>query len=470
MIRKLIWLLLAVISIPLLVAGHDSEQKLARGDRIRLEKVSDSLQKLAQHVSPAVVQVVTKGFFTVQGNDSGVTTQSGTGSGVILDPNGYIVTNAHVVEGAQKVEVLLDAGSNNSTAEEDPSSMNAVDAEILGIDNETDLAVLKINKSGLPFLKLADSSRLQQGELVLACGSPFGLQNTISMGIISSVARQLQSDSTMLYIQTDAPINPGNSGGPLINTQGEILGINAMIVSESGGNQGLGFAIPSNVVSNVYRQIKAEGHVHHGYLGIDSRTVNAIIAAGLHLQTRRGAIVQDIDPDGPAAESGMRPGDVILNFDGNPVYDAFRLAANIAQRPIGEQIKIDLQRGTQKQSVTVAIRERPDDALRFADMVTRQSNLIRPLGILALDLSEKLSDLLPPLRIPVGVVVAAKVIGLPRAAEEFEPGDLIGALNGEAITDVAGLRAALDKLKSGDAVVVNIQRGSKLVLLAFELP
>jgi serine protease Do len=469
MTRKIIWILLAFLSIPLTAVGGHCAQNLPRRDRIRLENVSNSLQELAKHVSPAVVQVVTKGFFVVQGNDSGVATQNGTGSGVILDPNGYIVTNAHVVEGAQSVEVLLDLGSNGSSPGE-ASDLNAINAEILGIDSETDLAVLKIDKSGLPFLKLADSSHLQQGELVLACGSPFGLQNTISMGIISSVARQLQPENPMLYIQTDAPINPGNSGGPLINTQGEVLGINTMIFSESGGNQGLGFAIPSNIVSNVYRQIKAEGHVHHGYLGIDSRTINATIAAGLHLQTRRGAIVQDVDPDGPAAASGVRPGDIVLGFGGNAVSDAFRLLADVAQRPVGEKVRMDLLRGRERQALTVTIGERPDNALRFADMVTRQSNLIRQFGILALDMNEKLSDLLPALRMPGGVVVAAKVIGLPSPSEEFEPGDLIGAVNGEAVASITALRAVLDKFKSGDAIVVNIQRGSRLALLAFELP
>jgi serine protease Do len=469
MIRKLIWLLLAAVSIPLTAAGGDSEQSLPRRDQVRLDSMSNSLQKLAQHVSPAVVQVVTKGFFPVQGNDSGVTTQSGTGSGVILDPNGYIVTNAHVVEGAQSVEVLIGVEPNGASAGES-SDLAAMDAEILGVDSETDLAVLKIDGKGLPFLKLADSSHLRQGELVLACGSPFGLQNTISMGIVSSVARQLQQDNPMLYIQTDAPINPGNSGGPLINTHGEVLGINTMIFSQSGGNQGLGFAIPSNIVSNVYRQIRAEGHVHHGYLGIDSIAINAMIAAGLHLQVRRGAIVEDVDPDGPAAKSGVRPGDIILGFGGNAVSDAYRLAADIAQRPVGENVRMYLLRGTERQVLTVTIGERPDDELRFAHMVTRKSDLIPQLGILALDMSEKLSDLMPPLRMPGGVVVAAKVVGLSSPSQEFEPGDLIGAVNGEPVANIAALRAVLAKLESGDAVVVNIQRGSKLALLAFELP
>jgi serine protease Do len=466
---RLTWIFLAIILARFSFAGPNPAQALAREDLTGLENVSNSLQKLAHFISPAVVQVVTKGFLPVQGNEGGVASQSGTGSGVILDPTGYIVTNAHVVEGAQRVEVLLDSATNSPTAE-DSSDLNTMNAEILGIDSETDLAVLKIRGSGLPFLRLGNSSSLKQGELVMACGSPFGLQNTISMGIISSVARQIEPEDTILYIQTDAPINPGNSGGPLINMRGEVLGINTMIVSESGGNQGLGFAIPSNVVGNVYQQIKASGHVHHGYLGIDMRTINDTIAAGLHLQTHRGTIVEDVDPDGPAAESGMLPGDIILNFAGNPVSDASKMAADIAQRAIGDKISIEVLRDKEKQTLSLTIGERPDEALRFADFVTRQSNLIPELGILALDINEKLSDLLPPLRMPAGVVVAANVVSLPSPSEEFSPGDLILAVNGEPIGNVAALRAVLGKLKFGDPIVVNIQRGSKLALLAFELP
>ena len=317
--------------------------------------------------------------YPIQGDSSGVTTQSGTGSGIILDPNGYIMTNAHVVEGARNVEVLLSPGSSSS-AVEDLSDLNSIAAEVVGIDSETDLALLKISRSGLPFLKLADSSQLRQGELVLACGSPFGLQNTISMGVVSSTGRQLEPESTMLYIQTDAPINPGDSGGPLINTRGEVLGINAMIYSQSGGNQGLGFAIPSNVVSNVYKQIKAQGHVHHGYLGLDARTINATIVAGLHLRARRGAIVEDVDPNGPAAEAGVQRGDIILSAGGHAVTDAYRLAADIALRPIGESISLELVRGTEKQILPVPIIERPNEESRFMHMVTRESNLIRRLA------------------------------------------------------------------------------------------
>jgi serine protease Do len=334
-------------------------------DFVRLNDMSTSLKGLAQRVSPAIVQVNTKGFYPIQGEgEAFVGTQIGTGSGVILDPEGFIVTNAHVVEGAQKIEVVLALGMDNAKDGDTPpeTKARAIEAEIRGIDRETDIAVLKIDKKGLPFLKLADSSQLEQGELVLACGSPFGLQNTLSMGIVSSAVREIPSeDGTTVYIQTDAPINPGNSGGALINMRGEVLGINTMILSQSGGSEGLGFAIPSNLVNNVYQQIKTAGHVRHSYLGVISRTVNSTIYSGLKLATRSGAIVEDVDPQGPAAESGLQPEDVITGFDGKIVTDAGRLAADIAQRSIGSTIRLEVQRGTERLSIPMVNRQHKRD-------------------------------------------------------------------------------------------------------------
>ena len=185
---------------------------------------------------------------------------------------------------------------------------------------------------------------------------------------------------------------------------------------------------------------------------------------------RRGIIVEDVDPDGPAAEAGLQPGDIIYSVGGNAVIDASRLAAEIAQRPIGNEISVDVMRGTEKLNLTMEIDESPDDALKFADMVSRESNLVRQFGILALNLSDQFGELLQTLRIPGHVLVAAKVAGLPGPSQEFQAGDVIGAVNGQAISDINALRGILSKMQSGDPVVVNIQRGSQLAMLAFELP
>ena len=474
MMLRLISVLPVFLCFNLVSAAAEPQRYQEVSDYVRLNDLSTSLKGLAQRVSPAIVQINTKGFFPIQGESGGtVTTQSGMGSGVILDPDGFIVTNAHVIPGAQKIEVILALGLDNAAEDGSGADIDAqaIEAEILGIDGETDIAVLKIDKKALPFLKLADSSKLEQGELVLACGSPFGLQNTISMGIVSSAVREIASeDRTMVFIQTDAPINPGNSGGALLNMRGEVLGINTMILSQSGGSEGLGFAVPSNLVNNVYQQIKTSGHAHHSYLGVIARTVNSTIFSGLQLSTRRGAIVEDVDADGPAGRGGLQPGDVIVGFGENAVTDASRLAADIAQHPIGSEVSLHVQRGEAKLTLAMVVGERPQDEMRFAEIVTGKSDLIRQLGVLGVDISGDVLDILPPLRKPVGVLVVARFADGSELAEQLVPGDLISTLNGEQIPDMATLRTTLNGFKSGDPVVIQIQRGSKLSLIAFDLP
>jgi serine protease Do len=443
-------------------------------DYVRLNDMSGSLKGLAQRVSPAIVQVNTKGYYTIQGELGAlVSSNTGSGSGVILDPDGFIVTNAHVVEGARKVEVILTIAMDNDksgTAELDAEA-KAIEAEILGVDIETDIAVLKIDRQELPFLKLADSARLEQGELVLACGSPFGLQNTISMGIVSSAVREIPSEGrNKVYIQTDAPINPGNSGGALINMRGEVLGINTFILSQSGGSEGLGFAIPSNLVKNVYQQIKTLGYVRHSYLGVQARTVNSTIFSGLRLATRSGAIVEDIDPEGSAARSGLRPGDVIISYGGNSVTDAGQLAADIAQCSIGTDITLEVMRGTEKLSLPMTVGERPQEDPRLAEILADEASLIRQLGVLGVNVTENVLNMLPPLRKPAGVLVVAGVAGAMPLPETLMPGDLISTFNGAMIPDMATLRTKLGELKSGDPVVLQIQRESRFALIAFDLP
>jgi serine protease Do len=291
------------------------------------------------------------------------------------------------------------------------------------------------------------------------------------MGIVSSAIREIESEGgTRIYIQTDAPINPGNSGGALINMRGEVLGINTMILSQSGGSEGLGFAIPSNLVNNVYQQIKTLGHVRHSYLGVRARTVNSTIFSGLKLATRSGAIVEDVDPSGPAGVSGLRAGDVITGYEGNIVTDAGQLAADIAQCSIGTDISLEIQRGSEKLSLPITVGERPQEETRFSELLADESGLIRKLGVLAVNVTGKVLNLLPPLRKPAGVLVVAGVAGAVRLPETLIPGDLICMLNGSAIPDTDTLRSMLSELKSGDPVVIQVQRESSLALIAFDLP
>ncbi|HNY41886.1 MAG TPA: trypsin-like peptidase domain-containing protein, partial [Bryobacteraceae bacterium] len=239
----------------------------------RLERLSESFQQLSRRIGASVVKVTAVGYRQLEAEEAGETgvaaRQQSAGSGVIIGEGGYVITNAHVVVGAQRVQVTLPA-VETSTAEE-PLKRSAVRpmgrivrGAIVGLDLETDIALLKIADPGLPVLGLADSDKVEQGELVLAFGNPMGLDNSVTMGIVSSTARQLKADDPMIYIQTDAPINPGNSGGPLVDTEGKMVGINTMILSQSGGSEGLGFAVPSNIVANVVEQLKKSGRVIRG--------------------------------------------------------------------------------------------------------------------------------------------------------------------------------------------------------------
>jgi len=226
-----------------------------------LSALSGTIRSLTNRVSPAVVELQVTGYSATEDEKglvlSQVSRQTSSGSGVILDPGGYIVTNAHVVQGAVKIRVLM--ARNPSRGK---------DARLIGIDRESDLALVRIDEKDLPVLELGDSDKLQQGDLVLAVGSPLGLRNSVSMGVVSATRRAISDENPILYIQTDASVNPGNSGGALVDTNGALVGLNTFIVSRSGGNEGIGFAIPSNVVRNVYEQLKRKGRVSRGSVGL----------------------------------------------------------------------------------------------------------------------------------------------------------------------------------------------------------
>lgn len=472
--KRVLLIVLAVVALLAEAAPLFANQlKSSRKEIAALGKLSSSLQKLSTEVSKSVVQILTRGYALAPGGGEGIlTAQQGTGSGVIVDTEGYIITNAHVVQGAQKIRVVIPEAPGLSpevAAGSEPQS-RMVPARVLGIDPDSDLSLLKIDYRGLPALDMSDSAKLRQGQLVLACGSPLGLENSVSMGIVSSVGRQVRPDDPMIYIQTDAPINPGNSGGALVDSSGKLVGINTFILTQSGGSEGLGFAIPSNIVRSVYQQIRTNGHVHHGQIGVQPKTITPVLAAGLQLSRDWGALLEDVQPDGPADRAGLKVGDLVLTLDGRPVENALRLESAVYHHATGESVTVEFMRAGEKATATVEVAERPNDPYRFADLVTREDNLIAQLGLFALDLDSGIAEQLPALRKPAAVVVAARVASSPGPGELFQTGDLIDMLNGTPVLDLAGLRAALGKIHSGDPVVFQVQRGSKLLYLEFEMP
>ena len=274
------------IALGILVLGNTSSARAQSATRpSALADLSGALEATAQTTSRAVVEVFTTSYTPAEGvvprSADLVSTQRASGSGVVVDPQGFIITNAHVVRGAQRVRVELPpAGDGRSVL---VGRGRIVTAEVVGLDLETDLAVLKVAEQNLPSLTFGDSDDLKAGQLVIALGSPLGLQHTVSLGVVSAVARQLEPESPMIYVQTDASINAGSSGGPLVDLRGRLVGINTLIASRAAGNEGLGFAAPSNIVRTVYEQIRKSGRVRRGDIGLRAQTLTPTLSAGLGL-------------------------------------------------------------------------------------------------------------------------------------------------------------------------------------------
>ncbi len=436
-----------------------------------LTQLSDALESISQYVERAVVQIFATTYSPVPNSPTGAFSQQRTtGSGVILDPTGYIVTNAHVVSGARRVQVLLaqtdDARPSDSVLR--PRG-ELVGAQVIAKDYETDLAVLKIPRKGLEYLELGDSDQLRKGELVFAFGSPLGLENTVTMGVVSSVARQLRPEDPMIYLQTDAAINPGNSGGPLVNIEGEVVGINTFILSQSGGSQGLGFAAPSNIVRNVYQQIRESGRVRRGEIGMNAQTLNPALAAGLGLSRDWGVLVGDVYPQGPAARAGIKAGDIVMSLDGRPMENGRQLAVNLYGVKPGDTVKLDVLRGKERMTKTVDVIERRPDLQRFAELLSPKENSVLKLGILALDLDSTVAAMLPSVRYQEGVVVAAILREITAWNGPLLPGDVVYEANQRRTRDMKELREALNPLAPGSNMVLHVERQGQLMYLAFEV-
>jgi serine protease Do len=439
-----------------------------------LKNLSHSLETVATKVAPTVVQIRVTAYGPVPAGAAGtgalLGSQRSTGSGVILSADGFIVTNAHVVDGGRRFTVVLPrpavAGVPGRSVLA-PVSQEAP-ATLVGIDRETDLAVLKVALTGLPFATLGNSESLAPGQIVLAFGSPFGLASSVTMGVISAVGRQLRDEDRMIYVQTDTPINPGNSGGPLVTSDGVVVGINTMIFSQSGGSEGIGFAAPGNIVRFVYEQIKTNRRVRRGEIGVFAQTITPALAAGLRLPREWGVVLGDVYPNSPAANAGLRINDVILSVEGKPMENGRQFDVTVYQRPIGSPVNIEVGRGLRRQTLRVMVAERQDEANRFRDMVTPEQNLISRLGILALEVTPELARLIPGLRAPDGVVVAGVALATEGTAGPL-PGDVIHAVNGASIRTIPDLRAAIGQVAPDSVAVLQVGREGRLRFLAVTL-
>lgn len=469
--RGLLWLCLIWLALAPRVSAQTA---VAKGDPDPLHQLNNSVRALVKRVTPSVVQVLVTGYGPVESSrgDTNLVLgkQQSMGSGVIIDPDGYVITNAHVLRGAHRVQVNIQAAASDETPNGSlvAARSRVVEARIIGLDPELDLALLKIEAKGLSALPLGDYNKLRQGEVVFAFGSPEGLQDSVTMGVVSAAARQRDADSPMVYIQTDAPINPGNSGGPLVNVDGELVGINTFILTEGGGNEGLGFAIPSATVAFAYPQLRRYGHVHRGEIGITVQAITPSLAAGLKLPGNWGVIISDVAPGSPADVAGLKVQDVITSIDGSPADNLPSLSTRLFMRPGGEKIKLGVLRGAEKLTFEVVVVELPHDFDRLADLADPDKSLVSKLGIVGLELDPKLAATLPGLRVSSGVIVAAKAAD-PGVDISLNTADVIHAINGVQVETMAALRSALDHLAPNASVVLQIEREGRFMFVSFEL-
>jgi serine protease Do len=434
-----------------------------------LRDLNASVEDLTTRVSMSVVQVLVTGYGPVDERQRGETglvigRQRSIGSGAIIDPDGYIITNAHVVAGARNVQVVLhrDTTGDGPVRSLAPEAGQTVDARIVGTASDIDLALLKVDVTGLRALPFADYDAIRQGELVFAFGSPEGLRNSVTMGVVSSVARQPDPDSPTIYVQTDAPINPGNSGGPLVNVDGELVGLNTLILTESGGSQGLGFAIPSAIVASAYPQLRKYGHLHRGLLGFSMQTITPVLAAGLGLSRTSGVMVSDVLPGSAAEAAGVGVKDVVATVNGKRVESIPMLSLELSRYAAADTVALGLLRGTGTVTVNVTVMERPHPIDELADLADPEKGSIPRLGIIGIDVGSATAALLPGLRISSGVFVAARTQASSGNEVPLAAGDVIHSVNSFAVRSIDSLRVLIDDARGASELVLQIERNGQL--------
>src|SRR5262245_25808695 len=437
-----------------------------------LDRMNQSIDALTRKVWPSVVQIMVTGYGAREEGRGGdvsavVTRQRSVGSGFVIDPDGYILTNAHVVSGAQRVQIVLPpVNADGSLTAALSTKMTMVPARIVGVTTEIDLAVLKVDGVKLPALPLASYKQLRQGETVFAFGSPGGLRNTLTHGLVSAVARQTDPDSPLIYIQTDAPINPGNSGGPLVNVRGEVVGVNAFILSQSGGNEGLGFAIPSATARTVFNQFKQYGQLRRQEVGMSLQTVTPQMAAALGLARDYGVIVSDVWPGGPAEAAGMKVGDILVTVDGQPAENVPTVNYFFRLRDTPDPVQIVVLRGTQEQPLKVVAVEDKSEFDSVSASADPQQNLVPELGIVGVEITPQLAGALKGLRDPTGVIVVARAAGSGSDAP-LQARDVVRSVNNRPATSLPVLRDLLHSVKPGAPVTLQIQREGRLMYVTF---
>ncbi len=381
--------------------------------------------------------------------------ERGQGSGVIVEANGLIITNNHVVSKADEIRVFL-------------SDKREFKGKLIGTDTKTDIAIVKIEATGLPTVPWADSDQLEVGEYVLAVGSPFGLTQTVTMGIVSAVGRASMGIAEYEdFIQTDAAINPGNSGGALVNVRGELVGINTAIFSQSGGNMGIGFAVPSNLSRTVMDQLVRTGKVVRGWLGVAIQDLSAELAAQFGITDTKGVLVSDVMEDSPAKKAGFERADVIVEYDGKPMDSPTHLRNAVAQTPIGKKVSVKLIRDKKPKTIEVTIVEQPKSLGQPGAEESRESAV--PTGILSdidvHELNEELASRYGLKAADRGVVVIRVRSGSTAEEMGVREGDLILEVNRKAVSSLKSYEQAASGLAKDQAVLLLLKRKGQAIYL-----
>ncbi len=381
--------------------------------------------------------------------------QGGTGSGFIIDAEGHILTNYHVVEEAEEIIVTLEDDKEYT-------------AELIGSDSKTDIALIKISrenggKKPFPFLKLGDSGKLEVGEWVMAIGNPFGLSHTVTVGVVSALSRNIGAGPYDEFIQTDASINPGNSGGPLINIKGDVIGINTAIISgNSGGNVGIGFAIPIDIAKVILKDLKEKGSVTRGWLGVMIQKITPDLAKSFGLKDNKGALVGDVIPDGPAFKSGIKRGDVIVSFDGQPVDEMEALPKIVAKTTPGKSVKVNIVRDGKQKTFDIVIEVLEDKTVVAA--VAKSD----PVGLQVQDITPELMKSLK-LDTKNGVLVSDVTAGGAAGEAGIRRGDVITEINRTPINTVADYTRVTASADKGSTVLFLVRRGGTTIYVAVKI-